>query len=178
MVFAKAFQYKKWANDELLTLGERQITKLSESDATFFVRILNHTAVVDSLFISRILGEIEPFSADNTVETPTLTELCQRMEENDTWLIHFAQTVSANELTRVISFQFIDGNFGQLTIEEILLHLLTHGSNHRGMASRVLASNNLERPKDTFTRYLHTAEPLRRQLAKETITDKNVAPND
>lgn len=69
MIFTKGFQYKKWANDELLILGERQITKLSESDATFFVRILNHTAVVDSLFISRISGKIEPFFEDNTVET-------------------------------------------------------------------------------------------------------------
>lgn len=100
------------------------------------------------------------------------------MQENDIWLLHFAQTVSTDELTRVISFQFVDGNFGQLTIEEILLHLLTHGSNHRGMASRVLASNNLERPKDTFTRYLHAAEPLRRQLAKKTLNDKTMASND
>ncbi|EMP89497.1 dinB family, partial [Vibrio paracholerae 87395] len=60
-------------------------------------------------------------------------------------------------------FRFIDGGFGQLTVEEILLHLLTHGSNHRGMASRVLAENGLERPKDTFTRYLHETEPTRRE---------------
>ncbi|MGU3145521.1 DinB family protein, partial [Vibrio cholerae] len=58
---------------------------------------------------------------------------------------------------------FIDGGFGQLTVEEILLHLLTHGSNHRGMASRVLAENGLERPKDTFTRYLYETEPTRRE---------------
>ncbi len=55
MQFASAFQYKKWANDELLELGEKQFSQLPENDATFFVRILNHTTVVDSLFISRIL---------------------------------------------------------------------------------------------------------------------------
>ncbi|GAA0371761.1 hypothetical protein GCM10009092_40140 [Bowmanella denitrificans] len=48
-------------------------------------------------------------------------------------------------------------------MEEILLNLLIHGSNHRGMASRVLASNGLDRPSDTFTRYLHQAEPFRRE---------------
>ncbi|WP_409372704.1 hypothetical protein [Pseudoalteromonas sp. bablab_jr011] len=51
-----------------------------------------------------------------------------------------------------------------MSVAEILIHLLTHGSNHRGMASRVLAANNLERPKDTFTRYLHQLEPLRRVI--------------
>ncbi len=163
MQFAKAFQYKKWANDELLACGERQMAQLPENDAVFFVRILNHTTVVDSLFISRIMGEPEKYDADNTIETPTLSELRQSMEENDSWLINFAVSATSEELARRVAFRFVDGDSGQLSVEEILLHLLTHGSNHRGMASRVLAANNLERPKDTFTRYLHDIEPERRR---------------
>ncbi|ENM5899709.1 DinB family protein [Vibrio mimicus] len=163
MQFASVFQYKKWANDELLELGEKQFSQLPESDATFFVRILNHTTVVDSLFISRILDEPEKYSGDNTVETPSLSELRRTINEHDSWLVDFTQSVSADELKRNVTFRFIDGGFGQLTVEEILLHLLTHGSNHRGMASRVLAENGLERPKDTFTRYLHETEPTRRE---------------
>ena len=162
MQFAKAFQYKKWANNELLDLGEKQFSKLPESDGTFFIRILNHTTVVDSLFISRILGETEKYNGDNTVETPTLTELRETMNQNDSWLVHYAESASEQELTRVVSFKFVDGDTGQLSVEEILIHLLTHGSNHRGMASRTLAINSLERPNDTFTRYLHQAEPSRR----------------
>jgi uncharacterized damage-inducible protein DinB len=163
MQFDKAFQYKQWANKELLMLGEKQFPDLPENDAIFFIRILNHTAVVDSLFISRILGEPEKYNADNTIETPTLSELRDTMEQNDSWLVRFTQSATAQDLARKISFKFVDGDFGQLSIDEILLHLLTHGSNHRGMASRVLAENNLERPKDTFTRFLHQIEPSRRQ---------------
>jgi uncharacterized damage-inducible protein DinB len=165
MKLIKAFQYKKWANSELLMLGEQQFSKLSESDATFFIRILNHTTVVDSLFISRILDEPDKYSADNTLETPTLSELRETMEQNDSWLVSFTESASPEELNRVVIFKFVDGDFGQLTVEEILIHLMTHGSNHRGMASRVLAENDLERPKDTFTRYLHQVEPSRRQVS-------------
>lgn len=165
MQFTKAFQYKKWANHELLMFGEQQFSELPESEATFFIRILNHTTVVDSLFISRILGEPEKYNADNTEETPTLSELGDIMKQNDSWLVHFTESVTPEELSRNVSFKFVDGDSGQLTVEEILLHLLTHGSNHRGMASRVLAANSLERPKDTFTRYLHQTEPSRRQGA-------------
>lgn len=163
MQLAKAFQYKQWANAELLALGEQQFDKLPQDDAIFFVRILNHTTVVDSLFISRILGEPEKYSADNTVETPTIAELRQTMEQNDSWLVNYAQSLTPEELERSVVFKFVDGDTGRLTVEEILLHLLTHGSNHRGMASKTLATNGLERPKDTFTRYLHQAEPSRRQ---------------
>lgn len=163
MQLAKAFQYKQWANAELLALGEQQFDRLPQDDAIFFVRILNHTTVVDSLFISRILGEPEKYSADNTVETPTLAELRQTMTENDSWLVNYAKSLTPEELERNVVFTFVDGDTGRLTVEEILLHLLTHGSNHRGMASKTLATNGLERPKDTFTRYLHQAEPSRRQ---------------
>ena len=52
--YFEAFKYKAWANAEMLSHGERQLHLLSEADSTFFIRILNHTAVVDSLFISRI----------------------------------------------------------------------------------------------------------------------------
>jgi len=44
----------------------------------------------------------------------------------------------------------MDGGFDQLTVE-VLAHLSTHSSNHRGMASRALSSNEFERPKDTLT---------------------------
>lgn len=164
--FSEAFKYKAWANAEMLSYGERQLHQLSEADKTFFVRILNHTAVVDSLFISRIGGTPELHAADNTVETPTIAELRERMSSNDTWLIGFAQSAGLEELGRCISFQFTDGDKGQLSVEEILLHLLTHGSNHRGMAARVLAAQGLERPKDTFTRFLHQIEPWRREPAE------------
>jgi uncharacterized damage-inducible protein DinB len=49
-----------------------------------------------------------------------------------------------------------------MRVDEMLLHLLTHGSNHRGMAARVLATHGLERPRDTFTRFLHMDDPSRR----------------
>lgn len=161
-MLVNAFKYKQWANQEMVNFGLKQIDKLSPNDATFFIRILNHTAVVDSLFISRIKGVSEYFSADNTLETPSLTELSQFMSENDAWLVDYCTFATSQELAREIVFQFTDGEVGRLTVEEILLHLLTHGSNHRGMASRVLLENGLERPKDTFTRFLHQVEPNRR----------------
>ncbi|GLX15362.1 DNA damage-inducible protein DinB [Pseudomonas straminea] len=169
MLFADAFKYKQWANAELLALGERQLNQMPESDAEFFVRILNHTTVVDSLFISRLSGEAECYSGDNTRETPTFDELRARIVQNDAWLVTFAERATAEELQRVIVFRFTDGDLGQLSVEEVLLHLLTHGSNHRGMAARTLAINGLERPKDTFTRYLHEAQPGRRELAREAL---------
>lgn len=163
MLLSKAFEYKKWANCELLRLGKQQWSKLPDQDAIFFVRILQHTTVVDALFINRILGHPEPYQTDNLADTPTIEQLEDMIRIQDDWLINYVTSIDEQELARVISFQFTDGELGQMSIEEILLHLLTHGSNHRGMASHTLAANDLQRPADTFTRYLHQAEPQRRE---------------
>jgi uncharacterized damage-inducible protein DinB len=118
LLFSKAFQYKKWANSELLTFGESQLHLLPESDAVFFIRILNHTTVVDSLFISRMSGTPELYSADNTVETPTYSELKERIERNDSWLVDFSATATPETMSQTISFKFTDGDFGALSVED------------------------------------------------------------
>jgi uncharacterized damage-inducible protein DinB len=76
-------------------------------------------------------------------------------------ILHHTRADEA-ELARDIPFVFTDGDQGRMRADEMLLHLLTHGSNHRGMAARVLATHGLERPRDTFTRFLHLADPSRR----------------
>lgn len=165
-MFVSAFKYKKAANKALLDIEGPQLDLLNEKDKTFFLRILNHTSVVDSLFISRLSDTPELYQADNTLNTPTIDELRAFMLECDDWLIEFAKHLTPEIQHQRVSFQFVDGDNGSMSVPEVLLHLLMHGSNHRGMASRVLASNDLERPKDTFTRYLHQVEPHRRMSKK------------
>lgn len=161
--FIDAFEYKAWANQDILDFGLRQFDDLPADDATFFLRILNHTAVVDSLFIARIQGKPDPYNGDNTVETPCLASLRQFIRQNDAELIALARNI--DNLNAPIRFVFTDGDSGQMTVAEIFLHLLTHGSNHRGMAARTLAVNQLARPSDTFTRFIHHRFPQRRHAA-------------
>lgn len=167
-LFADGFRYKAWANQELLDCGERQWQSLPEADARFFARILNHTHVVDRIFASHLSGEPHGFSADNTVETPNLAALKASMAQIDGWLAEYAANAKEAELVREISFVFTDGDHGRMRVEEILLHLLTHGNIHRGMAARVLAEHGLERPRDTFAHFLHLTQPARRGLAPRT----------
>jgi len=96
------------------------------------------------------------------VETPTIAALRAAMAQADRWLVEYSASADQAELARDIPFVFTDGDRGRMRVDEMLLHLLTHGSNHRGMAARVLATHGLERPKDTFTRFLHLTYPERR----------------
>jgi uncharacterized damage-inducible protein DinB len=161
-LFADAFRYKAWANHALLDDGERQWAALPDEDARFFVRILNHAHVVDRIFIGHLTGKPHGFNADNTATTPTVAELRATIAQADAWLVDYAAGATAEELAREIEFEFTDGDRGCMRAEEILLHLLTHGNIHRGMAERVLAVHGLNRPADTFTHFLHLTNPSRR----------------
>lgn len=164
-LFADGFRYKAWADRELLEYGERQWNVLPEEDARFFARILNHAHVVDRIFVGHITGQPHGFHADNTVETPSLGALKASMAHTDGWLAEYVAGASQEELAREIDFVFTDGDRGRMRVEEILLHLLTHGNIHRGMATRVLAERGLDRPEDTFTHFLHLTQPARRAAA-------------
>lgn len=166
-LFADGFRYKAWANRELLEYGERQWTALPAGDARFFARILNHAHVVDRIFVGHITGQPHGFAADNTVETPGLAALKASMAQTDDWLAEYAAGATPEELAREIDFVFTDGDRGRMRVEEILLHLLTHGNIHRGMATRVLMEHGLDRPQDTFTHFLHLTQPARRGIAAQ-----------
>ena len=49
-----------------------------------------------------------------------------------------------------------------MTREEMLFHILAHGAYHRGNVGMVLSSCGINRPKDTFTRFLHLTDASRR----------------
>jgi uncharacterized damage-inducible protein DinB len=42
--------------------------------------------------------------------------------------------------------------------EEMLMHVITHGTGHRGQVSAVMLLNSVSPAKDGFTTYLHAAE--------------------
>ncbi|GLQ33578.1 DinB family protein [Litoribrevibacter albus] len=154
------FRYKAWANQELLELV-KQINKDEQPDQwTTAIRLLNHTLVVDKIFIAHLQGVAHSFSATNTPETPTLAQLKQRIEETDAWLISYVQELSPTSLKEEVEFTFTDGDSGRMTREEILDHLIIHGAYHRGNVGMLLTECGLNRPADIFTRFLHMPEQV------------------
>jgi uncharacterized damage-inducible protein DinB len=66
------------------------------------------------------------------------------------------------QLQGSVRFTFTDGKPGLLSREEVIFHLVNHGSYHRGAIGHALDLANASRPADTFTVFIHSAEPHRR----------------
>jgi uncharacterized damage-inducible protein DinB len=155
------FQYKAWANDELLTalarLGEESpITQLA-------IKALSHTHVVDQIFAAHLRRKAHVYASANLSQMPRLEDLSADMRASDLEYVDYVSALDRDQLADRIDFAFTDGAQGRMSREEMLMHVITHGVGHRGQVSAVMLLNSATPPKDGFTTYLHNAEASTRR---------------
>jgi uncharacterized damage-inducible protein DinB len=152
----RLFRYKAWANDELLT---RLAAVGNGSSITgLAVKALSHTYVVDRIFAAHLRREAHAYASANLDEMPTLEALSDDIRKSDRDFIEYVSTLNHDQLSERIDFVFTDGAPGQMSREEMLMHVITHGIGHRGQVSAVMLLNAVPAAKDGFTAYLHEAE--------------------
>ena len=157
------FAQKSWANNELFNaLAAVNDAEHAEAVHTA-IRTLNHIYVVDRIFQAHLLGEPHGYTATNTEATPELDALQFSVAETDAWYESYVSRSSAQALGESLTFRFTDGDAGTMTREEMLLHVVTHGSYHRGNVGQVLKSISVAPPRDLYTKFLHVSEPARRR---------------
>jgi len=62
----------------------------------------------------------------------------------------------------LISFTFADSKRGTMSIEEILFHVVNHGSYHRGSIAHALDLAGVPHPPDGYGIFIHNKNPERR----------------
>lgn len=154
------FGQKAWANNELFDV---LATVTAEAELHTAIRTLNHIYVVDRIFRAHLLGEPHGYETTNTKATPTLAELRAAVAETDAWYQRYVAGLSDAALAEQLRFRFTDGDAGTMSREEILMHVITHGGYHRGNVGQVLKNISVAPPRDLLTKFLHVAEPQRRE---------------
>lgn len=151
------FSYKAWANKELCELVSRVNTAKYPTQLYAAIRTLNHIYVVERIFKAQLLGETHIYTSTNTKETPSPNQLYASVSVLDDWYLDYASHLPDEQLLEPINFNFVDGDSGCMTRQEILMHIITHGCYHRGEVGRILKQISYTPPKDIFTRFLHDA---------------------
>ncbi len=165
---ASLFRFKAWSNQELFGSLQKAESTLTAETLQKAIRTLNHIYVVDGIFRGHLENRPHGYKTTNTDPLPSLDELQLNVADLDTWYVNYSQSVSAQASTQALSdsiqFQFTDGDQGRMSREEILLHVITHGANHRGQVGQMIKDANLTPPRDLYTRFLHSTEPARRSV--------------
>lgn len=155
------FKYKYWA-DERTLMAIKCIDENSFSEEyKFTLQQINHMIIVEDLFRSRLESMPEPHKATNTNCVPEFNELKSRLLESGKWYIDYVSNLSVEAGQNSISFRFTEKGYS-MKVDEMLFHVVNHGSYHRGSIARALDLANVAHPVDGYCAYIHEAEPSRR----------------
>jgi uncharacterized damage-inducible protein DinB len=159
----RLFQYKAWANDELL----KALARLGDGSPItgLAIKALSHSYVVDRIFAAHTRRKAHAYTSANLSEAPTLEDLSADIRASDREYVDYVSTLDGGQLAERIDFTFTDGGAGSMSREEMLMHVITHGVGHRGQVSAVMLLNSATPAKDGFTTYLHEAEASMRRRA-------------
>lgn len=156
------FRYQAWAHDELVDKLEGLGPKDHAPARHDALRLLNHILTVNRIFMGHLTRQPHGLTADNTPDTPTLEALKHALRSSDRWYTDYLRDLSPEALSEPWRFVFTDGDPGCMTREEMLLHVVVHGTYHRGEVGRLLRLAGTPLPWDTFAVHLHGSEPRRR----------------
>lgn len=160
-MFIEAYNYKIWADNRTLRAIET-IDKESFSDSyAFALQQINHVVIVEELFRSRLTNSPARHKSTNSDVVPFFDELEHRLIESGNWYINYVSDLKKVE--ELISFKFADGKRGTMSIEEILFHIVNHGSYHRGNIAHALDLAFVPHPIDGYGIYIHEKQPERRK---------------
>lgn len=162
MLLDQALRYKAWADRRTLDAVAALNPAIHAEPLAFARQQLNHMVRVEELFRARLLAQPDPHPSTNSAEVPTLPELDARLSASNTWLVPHWLGLTPAARQETIRFVFADGLRGSLSREEIIYHLINHGSYHRGAIGHALDRAGAYRPPDTYTIFVHADQPGRR----------------
>ena len=152
------FRYKAWANDELLTALARLGAWRRLTLTRLAIKALSHSYVVDRIFAAHLQRKAHPYTSANLSELPTLNDLAADIRTSDQEYIKYVSGLDRDALAERIDFAFTDGAPGRMSREEMLMHVINHGTGHRGQVSALMLLNAVSPARDGFATYLHEAE--------------------
>jgi len=132
-------RYNAWANklifDAVAALPPGEAMKERASLFKNMVHTLNHIYVIDLIWQAHLEGRDHGFTARNTPGHPPLAELWAAQQSIDAWYIAWSDAQSDAALDEKVNFTLIGGTPGTMTRGDILLHVTTHTSYHRGFVA-------------------------------------------
>lgn len=160
-MFIEAFKYKRWADERTLRAIEIIDRGTHPDSYSFALQQINHMVIVEELFSGRLKNIPARHKSTSTIQVPTLIELDSRLMASCDWFSGYVSRLEDAE--RSIKFTFADGMPGMMTIQEILFHVVSHGSYHRGTIAHALDLALVPHPIDGYGIYIHEKKPERRK---------------
>ncbi|WP_040069689.1 DinB family protein [Pseudomonas batumici] len=153
-ILHQLYKYKSWSEKELFKYLKAPAAENVPTEMEKALYWLAHINIVDQLFIARLQGEPEEFDSVVTEKRQDLHRLEENFARANQWFVEYTRTITGPQLAERVVFTFTDGKPGDMSKEEILAHVLSHGLQHRGSVATILPHEVLKDHKDHFTTFL------------------------
>jgi len=142
--FQKLYRYNEWANRRVLGAIERQNVTTEK-----ILSIFSHQLVANFLWLHRIKGLPAPdLKLWQTYDVPKLRQL---VDDGSKQWIEFVD--STDSFNRILKYKNYVGDYYETNVEHIMMHLVNHGSYHRGQVALLLRQNGFEPINTDFITY-------------------------
>jgi uncharacterized damage-inducible protein DinB len=156
-------QYKAWA-DKVIFNGVAALPpgEAEKERKTLFKSIigtLNHSYVVDLIWQAHLERREHGFKARNILLHSQLPALWTAQQKINDWFIDWAAMQNETLLDENVPFTFVNGSQASMRRGEIFLHLVTHGSYHRGWVAEMFLEAGARPPQPDLSVFLCEAPP-------------------
>ncbi|HEX4480816.1 MAG TPA: DinB family protein [Rudaea sp.] len=157
----KLVRYKAWANERIYTdVAKLPEAALTQPDPIIFgnlLRTLHHTYAMDHVWRSHLLGESHGLTSRNPDYCPTFPEVRDAQRAMDRWFIEYADGLTPDTRNESVSFTFIGGKPSTMSREDIVLHVVNHGTYHRGHVAGMMHKHGVMAPTTDYPVFLKSA---------------------
>lgn len=150
--------YKAWANQITFSavsdLPEGEAVKQRMTRFGNMIHTLNHVYVIDDIFKHHLLSMPHSYRARNTEFHPPLPALWKKQKEMDVWYVNYVQSLLNDEFSEIVEFEFVGGGSSSMSRTDIILHVVNHGTYHRGFVGDMMYQVPATPPANDFPVYL------------------------
>ena len=137
----RLFDYNYWARDrQLKAVATIPTPELSRPLGGSFPSLLHHLVhimEIESLWLQRFQGVARP-SMRRAAEFPDVTAIATRWAEVEGELRPYVNRLVDADLERVVNGRFTSGASFAIPLGDLLIHVVNHGSYHRGQVTTLI----------------------------------------
>jgi uncharacterized damage-inducible protein DinB len=157
-VASSHFAYTAWASARVVEaaskLSEEELTRDHKTADKSVLGTLVHTFAADRIWYARVTGApITKFCDESDFQLAVLQTEWPSLHQ---WWIEHLDTA---DLSKVIAYTSLKGDPYESPLWQILLHVINHGSHHRGMVAAMLRAMGHTPPQlDEIVYFRHLAQ--------------------
>jgi len=143
--FYRLFSFNNWAN---LIVGNYMLDLRIHDENC--LKLMSHVLHAQFNWYGRIIKQQSDLPVWEPVE---LTALLSQLEENGTLWLEYIRTLDQNHFSKPVAYHNLAGQPFQSQIQDMLTHVVNHGTHHRGQVIRKIRELGHVPPNTDFIYY-------------------------